>query len=405
MKPSNDSNWSDDPDANRTTQEFILSRGFSYEDHYVTTKDGYILHLFRIINPYAEHALGADNLHPVLLQHGLFATSSVWMLNSFDEKIIPWVHEQKSEMKGNSLAFLLSNSGYDVWLANNRGNSYSQNHTTLDPEDDEFWDFTIDDMAMQDTSAVIDYIRYLTDKKITVIGHSFGTTQVLALLSFAPHYSYYIDMFIALGPIGYFGNVKGPFGKLLDSSLALDIVGLYDGKFPPKIDRTIKNIFTSFCENPSLRVICTAVFDMIGGMNPDKIDESRLGVYFNNIDYVSMKTVEHLFQAKESNIWRLFDHDEDTNNDLYGYETPPKYPYSNIDLDKIILISGLNDRIASTDDVQQLRKKLKSKIFHDYIVSDKRWNHFDYIYGIDAGEQVNNYIVNVLTKYVEHYPL
>lgn len=58
------------------------------------------------------------------------------------------------------MAYILSDLGYDVWLGNTRGNTYSRNHTNLDPDDDkeEFWDWDWDIAGQGDLPAAIDYI-------------------------------------------------------------------------------------------------------------------------------------------------------------------------------------------------------------------------------------------------------
>ena len=47
---------------------------------------------------------------------------------------------------------MLVEAGYDVWLGNYKGNTYTRNHTYLNPDEGKkgFWDFTWDEMAKYD---------------------------------------------------------------------------------------------------------------------------------------------------------------------------------------------------------------------------------------------------------------
>lgn len=72
-----------------------MFNGFQAEIHNVTTEDGYILKIYRCFND----SFPQVQRKPVILQHGIQASSDVFVMN----------------MGIQSLAFYLSNLGYDVW--------------------------------------------------------------------------------------------------------------------------------------------------------------------------------------------------------------------------------------------------------------------------------------------------
>ncbi|CAH0386151.1 unnamed protein product [Bemisia tabaci] len=151
--------------ATMTTDEFIRYYGYKAETHDVTTEDGYILQLHRIVK---------EGGPPVIFQHGLLGASDSWVLRG-----------PKSD-----LSFMLADEGYDIWLPDCRGNMYSQRHVNLTTADAAFWDFSWHEMGYYDMPAVVDHILNVTSyKNLVYLGHSMGTTMFYVFASTRPEYN------------------------------------------------------------------------------------------------------------------------------------------------------------------------------------------------------------------------
>ena len=102
--------------------QMIKFFGYPVEEHHVTTQDGYILSLQRI--PKGKKGV-PPNGGVVFMQHGLVSSSADYVMNLPDT----------------SLGFILADLGYDVWLGNSRGNTYSNKHVNISTDDPKFWAF------------------------------------------------------------------------------------------------------------------------------------------------------------------------------------------------------------------------------------------------------------------------
>ncbi|CAH1159898.1 unnamed protein product [Phaedon cochleariae] len=100
--------------------EIIQRMGYPLLTYKVRTADGYILTMFRIPNDHVKNTNARK--HPIYLQHGLVSTCATFLGKGRD-----------------SLAFILSDAGYDVWLGNYRGNPYSEEHENMTIYDQEYW--------------------------------------------------------------------------------------------------------------------------------------------------------------------------------------------------------------------------------------------------------------------------
>lgn len=136
------------------------------DEHRVTTKDGYILQMFRVRLSESEKAklqqTEKNTDVPVLLVHGMCDSSDGWFL----------------ARENNSIGFYFVNKGYDVWFGNNRGNKYSQRSTNHYMFQKNFYAYSYDEMGLYDTPAFYEKVITETKKdKLLYMGHSEGNTQ------------------------------------------------------------------------------------------------------------------------------------------------------------------------------------------------------------------------------------
>ena len=121
-----------DPDVSLTFAQLVTKYGCVSETHNVTTSDGYVLTMMRV------NKTSTPGATPVFVQHGLFGDASAWIMNT-----------------DKSLAFVLANAGYDVWLGNNRGSQYSRvnNNINIDTQTQQWFDFSFYDLGKYDAPA------------------------------------------------------------------------------------------------------------------------------------------------------------------------------------------------------------------------------------------------------------
>jgi pimeloyl-ACP methyl ester carboxylesterase len=84
------------------------------------------------------------------------------------EQAVGWCGAQQQLRLG------VGRAGFDVWMANQRGNTYSRrNVNSLFPYQPEFWYFSIDTLAQLDLPTQVDYVLQTTGaSKIAYLGHS-----------------------------------------------------------------------------------------------------------------------------------------------------------------------------------------------------------------------------------------
>ncbi|XP_042545372.1 tear acid lipase-like protein [Dipodomys spectabilis] len=366
------------PEANMNTKQIISYWGYPSEVYEVYTKDGYILEVCRI--PHGKNKATHLGQKPVVyLQHGFLATAGIWVAN----------------LPSNSLGFMLADAGYDVWMGNSRGNTWSKRHLYLDTDSKEFWTFSYDEMIKYDLPATIDFILEETrQKQIYYVGHSQGTLIAFGAFATNPQLAQKIKISFVLGPIATAKYIAGGLQAL--SYLPPGVFKLIFGEKEILPYSHFNDVTKKLCNYKIFHFLCNSMFTFFFGYDRKNLNESRYDVYLQLIPSgSSVQNLLHYFQAIHTGTFQAYDYGSASLNfQHYNQSTPPEYNVENMKV-PTAMWSGGRDPLADPRDVQNLERRISNLIYNKEI---SYYNHNDFLIGKDAPTQVFSGILKILSE-------
>ncbi|EFN81912.1 Lipase 3 [Harpegnathos saltator] len=306
----------------------VTRHGYPAEEHNVITEDGYNLKIHRI--PDSPLSNNKKNKKVVFLQHGIISSSDSWVLFG----------------PGKDLVFLLADQGYDVWLGNVRGSTYSRSHVKMSPRNKDFWQFSYHEVGTIDLPNMIDYVlTYTGQGTLSYIGHSMGTTVLFVLLSTRPEYNAKISLGICLAPIAFWNEVPPVINTFIAQIPILmeffDKNEVYE--VTPLESRSIATRKLLCAEYAKTQAFCIAILFMLAGSDPLQINTTALPeilTYYPTS--TSVLTIYHFYQNIVTRDFRSYDY----KYSIYGHLTSKRYELEKITT-PLALIYGTNDVLAT----------------------------------------------------------
>uniref|UniRef100_A0ABM5FVC4 Lysosomal acid lipase/cholesteryl ester hydrolase-like n=1 Tax=Pogona vitticeps TaxID=103695 RepID=A0ABM5FVC4_9SAUR len=366
------------PQEFMTVNEILHYWGYPSEEYQILTEDGYYLTANRI--PYGRNNPVKPGLRPaVLLVPGLVIEGREIIAN----------------LPNNSLGFVLADAGYDVWIINNRGTTWSRKHQNLTIDQEEFWDFTFHEMAIYDLPATMNFILQKTHQEgLYIIGHSQGASLGFITFTVMPQLAKKVKLLMCLAPGYTFVGMKGPLSVLL--SLPEGLIRLIWGnkEFCPVSNR-LKLLNAKLCSYAIIDKLCLHIIFICAGYNEKNLNVSRADVYFGIYpDYSSVKTIIHWGQIAKSKEFKYFDYGS-KNEAIYNMSTPPFYRIEDMAVPTAVW-SGGKDIIEDKKDIKRLLPRITHLVFYKNIPS---WQHLDFIWGLDAPESLYTDMLCLMQKF------
>jgi pimeloyl-ACP methyl ester carboxylesterase len=312
-------------------------------------------------------------------------SSAGWILNSVEK----------------CFAYKLADAGYDVWLGNARGNKYSKRHVSMTDKDKEFWNFSWNEMGKYDVPAVLNYILDKTgEEKIFYVGHSMGSTMFIIAMSEHPELNDKIRLMVGVGPAIYVHNMVSPIRLLAPFWDSIDwitnMMGMHE--FLPS-GPLMDFLGATLCKESSLfQPICSNILFIAMGYNFDQLNATMLPIILGHAPAgASTNSVIHYAQSVRHQDFRKWDFGKKGNLEVYGVDPPPQYDLSKVTA-PVAIYWGQNDWLVQEPDVYRFANAMPNLVKIQRVNHDK-WNHVDFVWGIDADTLLYNPIMEFMKRF------
>lgn len=271
-------------------EEYAEAVGCFLERYEVVTSDGFILELQRLRKnirgdtivdncddnstntPESRSNNKCGTSSPVLLIPGLLQTAGTYLIGK------------------NSLSIHLLDSGFDVWLGNNRGGLHPQ-HVSFSKHDPRMWDWDVPHMALYDLPALLEGISAIRNDTVPVslVSHSQGTAQCVHFVH--NNSTHRIAKLVLLAPALYTGPLFHTLPLIsFMRSLSKPIFNIFFG--PTAFMPILMHLRSILGKLPGYGTLAYSVFATIFRWDDQLWDRRiRKHLFMSSPSYVSSKTI------------------------------------------------------------------------------------------------------------------
>ncbi|XP_073949065.1 lipase 3-like [Choristoneura fumiferana] len=363
--------------------QLISAAGYPTEKHRARTPDGYILQMHRIPTGVRtpRRSDSSKGKRAVLVVHGLLGCSGDFVIMGPER----------------SLAYILADAGYDVWLGNLRGNTYTT-HQNLSRNDKEFWEYSFHEHGKYDIPSMIDKVLNVTGlPKIMYIGYSMGTTSFFTMTAQRPEYNDKIIAMVALAPAVYMDNIK-PLMELLIKRLNVPETMRTRGMISVNLAQNVMStVIGSLCNPRSPQDLCLSIVYSIVGEDFEQNDAEMSSIVMARFQPASWRQLEHFAKIAMTGVFTSWE------DGLWGQIRP--YDLTNVRV-PVTLLYGMNDQLTEKSQIMRLAEVLNSTGVLEDVRPGCSWpkfNHLDFVFAKDVGKLLNKPLTKLVNKLYNTY--